>query len=634
MLFDYVKGIVFVVIFITLIFFFGKSIKKSADFSENLIYGYVLYTLMQFVGGFLAQQLRLPWIIYQCYMIILLLLIVIYSVYSQKGNLKKVSLYKHFKDHWLIYILVMVLISLAIFNIDYQWNGNNTDDGYYLYKIKMAPYIDNYVDYNYATGFAAPSTIVRNLNTFEIEAAFYSQLLGIEASIYAKVFLAMINYFLVLNVIYWFYKKVYKTPNGKLKFIIPLVLILFFGIYEEVINGHRFLFMTDAWQFNSAMWFGSTLVRTIGFFLLITPFIDKKKYEIKDILFFGITCLALLSKSSQTLPVAFLSFFSLGVVYILENFYRKKSFKAMVILCIGLVFLLLLVPLPAFMESRSISVFNILRSNSRSIILWPSIILCGISFLYDSESIRKWNICLIIIGALIFIPYLNHAFILLSIYEFVANRVATLYFFTIVMTASLYGYLLISKVIYNQKIIYIVYAALACLLIAYPLNYIQKRFGVENAIKILSNNSRFIPESTIQISEILQKEAESKNTPVYVLSPMWFKNYNIPHSLATSLRYNAKDVYSIGTCARYPDIYNNLPYVNYTEEDQLIFDEFNSRVDTGLENMKYLLDKYPINYVIVTYDDAAKSLEELGFKLLYKLPLDNTYTYSIMHRDI
>lgn len=44
MLFDYVKGIIFVVIFITLIFFFGKSIKKSMDFSENLIYGYILYT--------------------------------------------------------------------------------------------------------------------------------------------------------------------------------------------------------------------------------------------------------------------------------------------------------------------------------------------------------------------------------------------------------------------------------------------------------------------------------------------------------------------------------------------------------------------------------------------------------------
>ena len=95
----------------------------------------------------------------------------------------------------------MVLIFLALMNVDYLWNGNHTDDGYYLSKIRMAPYVSSYVDYNYATGFTAPGSIVRNLNTFEIEAAFYCQILGMEATIYAKVFLSAIHYMILYNVI-------------------------------------------------------------------------------------------------------------------------------------------------------------------------------------------------------------------------------------------------------------------------------------------------------------------------------------------------------------------------------------------------------------------------------------------------
>lgn len=139
-----------------------------------------------------------------------------------------------------------------------------------------------------------------------------------------------------------------------------------------------------------------------------------------------------------------------------------------------------------------------------------------------------------------------------------------------------------------------------------------------------------MPKATMELGEKLEIMKQNREEPLYVLSPMWFKNYNIPHSPATSLRYQAFDIYSIGACGRYPDIDEGLPFASYTEKDQLIFDMYNSGEDRNNDKLKSVLDRFPINCIIVTYEDAANSLGSLGYRIEEQVPLDDTFTYYIL----
>lgn len=627
MIFEYIKGSIFVVVFISLMYLFGKSIYQSKNFSENFLIGYVCYTVLQFFGGFVCQQLRFPWLLYQLFMLGLIVFILYYVFYKKKIKINYQNLLSHIREYWLLYFLVIVLIFLALMNVDYLWNGNNTDDGYYLNKIRMAPYVPSYVDYNYATGFTAPSSIIRNLNTFEIEAAFFCQILGMEAAIYAKVFLSVIHYIILLNTIYWFFHTVY-TGEKKNLLIYTLVPILFFGIYQEIMLEKHFIVMSDAWQFNSAMWFGSTLVRTAGFFMMMTLLLKESLHLKEKIILLGMITIALLSKSSQTLPLVYL----VCVSYVLSKtivFYLKHRDVRLLIGVIFFILISIIIPLSNVNEE---GIYNLVSDNKYSYLLTLSVLIVVGSLFFGNAKMKQWSLWLLIIGGLIFIPGINHLFLVISIYDFVAGRMVTLYFFTIIMSASFFIFVYLTRYIKRHFIYYIIYSVIGCICIYYPLRYVQKNHGLKFSVNLLLEHNHLIPNATMELGDALQEIYLGYGKAMYVLSPMWFKNYNVPHSLATSLRYNAIDIYSIGACGRYKDINAGLEFQYYTSEEQQIFDMYNSGEYRDNEVLKTVLDRFPINCIIVTYEEAAYNLEELGFKIERKVKLDDTFTYYIVFK--
>ena len=628
MFLEYMKGLFFVVMFVSIIYLFGKSIHQAESFSENYIIGYILYTCLQFIGGFLCQQLRLPWWMYQAFMIITIIFLCYYIFYQKKMRVTLQQCLNHIREYWLLYFLVVILVCLALLNLDYLWNGNNTDDGYYLNKIRMAPYVSSYVDYNYATGFPAPSSIVRNLNTFEIEAAFYCQFLGMDASIYAKVFLAAIHYIVLLNAVYWFFQATYA--GDKKKFMIyALVPILFFGIYQEIMLEKHWLVMSDAWQFNSAMWFGSTLVRTAGFFILMTPFL-KESISVKEgTIFFCATAMALLSKSSQTLPLLFLVCASYLFSVMLCS-YRKHQDSKLIYGMVGLILIGILMPLPNHLLVRKNAVFTLLIDNARSFLFICALLIIISALLVGNQKMKRWSMWLLMIGCFIFIPRINHLFLLISIYDFVAERMVTLYIFSIIMSASFFLFIWISKYVNKGVVYYAIYFALSCICVYYPIKYVQRTHGIKFSVKILAENQHLIPNATMELGDALQSLKQRVAEPLYVLAPTWFKNYNIPHSPATSLRYNAFDIYSIGACGRYAESELPREFQTYTADEQLLFDMYNSGEYRDNAVIKTIFDRFPINCLIVTYEEAAHSLAELGFKVEDKVKLDDSFTYYIL----
>lgn len=632
-MFDYIKGILFVIAFIWFLSALGKRLHKSEAFCENLIYGFVIYTSIQFVGGFIVQQLRLPWIVFQGYMIILLIGLLILIFYKNTIKINKQAVIRHFKRYGLIYLIAVVFVVLSCLNIQYQWNGNHVDDGYYLLKIKMAPYLDNFVDYNYAVGVEAYSPLTRNVNTFEIEAAFYRQMLGMDAAIFSKVFLAFFNYTLLLNVIYWFYSLIAAQTN-KVKFtILILVPILFFGIYYEIVVNYQILFLHDGWQFNTAMWYGSSLVRTISFFLLIIPVLTLEKPTLKTGVFFCMTSMALLSKASQIFPIIVL----FAIIYVIQVLRKLEKRRTIINLGILIFFVVLaILPVNEVIEVRTSIIQNLLQSNMTTIVLRITIFLIFISYLFEIPFLRKWNNWLLALSVLIFVPRINTLFAYACMYDFVAGRTVTLLMFTLIVTAVFNGYYILTHIISSKKQVALLYGIVGLVIISIPIISIQKNIGMANTVQLLKNNPRMNPQSTLELSKKLDNLSNKINSKITVLMPMWLSIDGTPHSAASFLSYYSQNVISLGTAVRYHDFLPTSILNDYDQATQDIVEQYIAGAkydDVALEN---LLTKYSVNCIILYNPEIVERvIDKYGYQEYEKIPLsDGDQYYHILYKDV
>ncbi len=628
---DYMKGLIFIPLFIYLLSSFGRKIKKSDSFSENFIYGFVFYTCLQFFGGFVAQCFHLPWIIYKLYMIILLLLMIIFSFYK-KERLSKEAVIQHFRHYWVLYALAIVFVGLSFLNLQYQWNANLVDDGYYLLKIRMAPYVPDYADYNFAVGYPAEGSIIRNINTFEIEAAFYANLFHMDTSVFVKVFMSFFNYTLIMHTIYWFYKTLLSKHETK-RMIIAIIPILFFGIYQELMVNYHVLYLQDSWHFNTAIWYGSALVRCMGLLLLVTPFIEDQSLSFEKIVFFSCSVVALFSKASQALPLVYIVTLSYLFFYMFKHINNKKT------LIIGYLVVLIvmsLLPMSDEIIARNSVVMQQFGNNSGTLIIKISYFLIIISYLFDITSIRKWNNWLILIGCSMFIPKINTLFLYFSVYDFVAARTVSLFFFALIITAFLYGFLLLSYVIINIKEMVLLYSGVAIALVAIPLISIQRNLGLINTINTIADNSTLQPGSTLELGASLEEISKASDKELNVLMPMWVVINGTPHPVATMVRYNAMNIHSIGTVPRYGSLLEDNPYYTYTDDVHVNFERWHSGMNTDQKAMHNLLNTYQeINCIVVYFDDAKDRLEaEFGYHVADKILLeDHVHYYYVMIKD-
>lgn len=629
---DYIKGAIFIPLFIYFLFLFGKSIKKSDSFSENLIYGFVYYTCLQFIGGFLAQCVNLPWTLYKLYMLLVIACILVFIIWKKSISVSKEEVLLHVKKYWILYAMAIVFVCLSCLNLQYQWNANLVDDGYYLHKIRMAPFVENYADYNYAVGFPAPGSIIRNVNTFEIEAAFYVDVLGMDASIYAKVFLSFFNYTLILHTIYWFYSTLLKSQKIKM-LVIAIVPILFFGIYFELMANFNVLFLQDSWHFNTAVWYGSALVRCMGFFLLVTPFIEDFKLTRNKALFFICSTIALFSKATQALPLVYIVF----LIYVLLFSLSKVKNKKRLFICYFIILLVMIaLPVSSNAAIRNSVILQQLGQNSNTLVIKLSYFLIAISYLFDIKRIRKWNNWLVLTGCIMFIPRVNTLFLYLSVYDFVAARTVTLFYFVIIITAFVYGYILLTKVITSKKEMIILYGATAVVLISVPLISINRNLGLMNTVNTLKMSNKLQPGSTLALGDALENVSETENKTLDVLMPMWVVVNGTPHPVASMVRYNAMNIHSIGTVPRYGSLYEDNPYYTYTEGVHVNFERWHSGEDGDKVILQNLLQTYPsINCIVVYFDSAKERLEdEFGYQVKDKVLLeDNVHYYYIMMKE-
>lgn len=671
----YLTGIVFILLFIWFCQYVGGKFHKKGNFLSNLLYGYVIYTSIQALGGIIVQMLKLQWIYYEIYMFLLIIVLVIYKFnlsYFQ-SSINKIT--AHFKKNYLLYLVAFVLVSFSLLNYSGLWNGNRQDDGWYITQITQLPKVAEMYNISAPTGFYYEPSIMRAFNTYEMEAAFYADVLQIPASIFVKFVLAYLHYFLLCACVCLFGSKVFDKDEDNVVSKSLCCCVLFFAFTYSFIQRDQLLVLTDDWQFNSAMGYGSSVVRTLGLFLLALPLLERNLFSKKNIVYYFLVSIALISKGTQALPIIYLVSAALLIYWVCTNLTGKKR---MSIIFFGVCLMLLFPPLGESFSENYKSAYVVFAENFKFSYTYVMLLLIGFayfliskkhkmnanifiifvllalaigniilvaflfymySFTFQNAWIKKWNYILLLIAALMFIPRLNTLFIDFSVYDFVVKRSITLYMITFILTAFTYlAYFLTQSGLEFKKVSHIMKTLGCCFAVLFMIN-LQRGESVIHILTVLKNNPELLPSETVQLSKRLDEISLEKGQNLNVIMPVTFTLNNKPHYPYVLLRIHSLNVRSVSAIARYgqEESENHDELVRgYSYSHQAIIDKLNlndvnvSKYKSDLEN---ILESFPVIDTFIVSNPNFKDMliEDFGFELIDKIAIvDSNSQYYIL----
>lgn len=271
-MYDYVVGTILFSLFTLSLYILGTAVLTDEKNSAyRFIIGYLVYSFFVAVGGIIIQIMKLPWLAFFIFMVILIIFLGVFSAYRIKKYKIKIfpdGLKAFISEHWFLFIICLMLLLIMLLCFIPMWFNNHLDDGYYINKMAVLPYTNEPFNIIPSTGFLRESKFdPYTLNTHELEASFYIFISKITPTVYARFFLAGFNYFLLANCVYALAKKILDslniTYNKKIIQFIPAIVILF-AFNEIFLKKYNLMFLQDSNQFTNAMYYGSSIVRTMG----------------------------------------------------------------------------------------------------------------------------------------------------------------------------------------------------------------------------------------------------------------------------------------------------------------------------------------------------------------------------------
>ena len=273
---NYLKGIVWIIIFSLYLFTIGTAIfpKKKAPY--RFIAGYIVYLSASAIVGILLQVLQGEWKIFYYYELILIsvsLLISVIRILKRKISLFEKGMISHY---WFVFLPAIAMIFISLFYNHYYWFNEATDGGFYLTRIATLPYIKNPFITNSSFGnIAYPKLLdVYNYSVFELNASFFVYLLDMIPTLFARGFLSLFNYFLFSCSIYCladYINSQLKKPVEDYYLQYASVSLLIFGFCARQILDILGIYFYSGWAMNVAMYYGSMVVRSCGMIWLIFP---------------------------------------------------------------------------------------------------------------------------------------------------------------------------------------------------------------------------------------------------------------------------------------------------------------------------------------------------------------------------
>ena len=615
----------FFLIFTMLLYALGKAVDiKEESYSVKFIKGYLVYSFFVAIGGMSVQLLHLKYRIFFAYMSVVLLLAVLKIIYSikQENYIKIVTLKNFVKCNWFLIVLTIILCYMMFYYYRAFWYGNHLDDGYYLTKIAtIASGCENNID-NIPVGVGKGLGITYLLNTWEIESAFYIKMLHVTPSLYIRLFQSGFNYYLFFNCVLAFgdriARAVKKDYNKKALQYVCGTCLLFF-VYYVYMQDTKLLFLRDTFTLNTAMYFGSSIVKMIAFMCLLMFYLEDEKITWKMVLgVFGIS-VVMISKSTIVLPTLFVT----GVSYVIVTLLFTKEWKQKII---GIILAAFIVLAGIILPNNQVAqkevyqyVFNALKSP----FVIGALAVFGCSFFARKRVIYKINTMVILMGLLFAIPQLNDISEFLAVYGFVAGRAWSTYVYTFLIINLWYVYLFMSKIL-NETCVKIIFIAITCGMVRllfygyetdgkelFVTDNMKAKTNLEEDFDVLYRNHKFEPDTSIELGKELERIGKEKKKKLFVVSPEWALVDNTIYTLSVQLRSVAPDVVSVSAVNRY-EVDRQCQLYGY---DQEIYEKFvNEPSDESSRKLSKQVKKYNINCIIVQNKDCENYLDKIGFK--------------------
>lgn len=618
-----IEYLICLILFIFSIPFFigiGKLINyKNNDYlSIRFVLGYYIFTSILAVFGMIVQVFRLPWKVFLIYSIVIVL--IFNYILFKKIDFKeiKTQIIEYLKTHYFILFLSILLLLIGYMNLWLIWGNNMSDDAYYITRIANLPYVSNPFDLNLTNGFEIGTSINPYIiNTWELESSVWTYIFNITPTVYARFFLALFNIYLLLSTIYSLSIKIFKNTDESINICFvqfTCMICLIFSFNSFALSNYNLLTGTDLWQFNSAMYFGSSIIRTGGLTLLLTLFSDKNSVGFNEILIAILISIAMFSKSTIALP--FLLLFALSYfIVILGNRNDKWRFISVVI-CFLLVILTFILPNIKETNDLILSQFII---NLKSPLILYSLFVIFLSVFFGNDLVKRINLILLIIGILLIVNPINNLFEFCSVYSFVAARMLTNYMYTLIIIATIYTTFFIIKKISIKSIILIGCTCLSISIFGSFITYTRSIENLYNNYSILIKNPKLIPNSTLELSTELNYLSD--NMDLYVLCPYEVNINGTGHTLADSIRINAPKIKNVSILPRFAT--SNEMYSSYSMDLQKSYNAFSINPDDENKKIvKNILRKYGITCMIVENDESKSFMKENGF--LFKTVIKDT----------
>lgn len=626
---DYLIGFLF--FFLSIVFFYllGSSLrKKTESFSLSFLIGYISYSFLIALFLIPVQIFRFSWNLAFVITIIIFLLacvFIVYSIIKQKISFTKNTILEKIKNNYFLFVISFALVFVFLLQFDLIWINNHLDDGYYLVKIATLPYLENPFTTTYATGLPAAATAFDSyaLSSYELEHSIYLYLLHMDPVIYCRIFLNMFNYFLAASTISAFAERVFsgKKYFNKNMFQFFGMILLFFSFEYLYMQTKGLFTVQDAWQFSSAMWFGSSIPRVLGIMWIILLFVNIKEISWKQILGAGIISVVLISKSSIALPTEIITGVAFLIAYALTS--EKKNIKFGVLLITLLIVLGVALPDSPMRNDLILSIF---QSDFKSFLFIGCLLLAilGSVLFFGNKIVRRTMLTLFLSYLLIAVPEINDTFECVSMYDFVARRYQTTLIYTTVIIAFIFLIVICLKYLKPlQKVL--IPVSFLLLLSGAVLTTIPVYGNPFNTLKIMKNNPKIIPESTVELSKELERLA-MENGELNVLCPDWVNVDNHRHALSVMLRTYAPDVNIVTALTRYSSVSKDNDFYGFNAEDQGAYTLFVSNPnDTNYYNLDAVLNKYPINCLVIPTQDFEQYAKSTGYQFVSKTNMYSIY---------
>lgn len=653
-MYSYLTGLLFIIFYVLFMYLIGSAFyKKEGSYPSHFIVGYLIFSFFVAIGGIPIQILNLPWLVFVGYMIIVYVILAVWSIRRlDKANKKIIdtSKIKEFiKNQWFIVFLALLLVIIASTNIEYIWMNNCMDDGYYLGWVSGVPYGINGFHTNPSTGYASSLSDMFSylLNTTYSEYGFYVFLLNIRTTVFCRIFMAFFDYFLFAMVITKVAEVILNNNDIEIKddqFQFFSSIIFIFSIISFYYNGNGILKIQDSWQLNTAMYYGSNIVRTCGIFLLTIFYIDKKLDWKMVIGVIGIG-IALISKSSIALPVIILVSVSFLLSYLLcEKGKHYRLYGLMIVL--GYLLICMIVGNhPHISGAAHVQFFTNLH---HYISFWFIVVFFFSAYFLKNKTINKMNTMMIFLLIFMLVNPFDNVFEFTSQFSFVAARMMANYLYSITILSFMYCAVDLTRLCHGIKfknsIIYILISVLIISLFTswyQRMDNYKKRIGFgggtlrfDSTLQVVKDNRYIIPMSTQLLGDVLeQRYQETKHVNV-VMMPEGAMVNNEMHSVAIILRTVSPHSISLSATGRYgKDKVGD--FQSFSQQDEFNLYDFQAHpTDKTYRKLSKSLNDANVNCLVVNTMNFSSYFERDGFHL-YRGIADtaNNYNYFVYVRN-